>query len=47
MPDILVGRVDHFADRDRKVVALGDREIGVFHLDGEFFVVVSAQEKAQ
>lgn len=37
MAKLFVGRVDEFGDRDRKIIAQGDLEIGVFHVDGEFY----------
>ena len=37
MAEVYIGREDEFADRDRKVVAQGDLEIGVFLVDGEFY----------
>lgn len=32
-----VGRADQFQEGERRVVVCGDKEIGVFKLDGEFF----------
>jgi nitrite reductase/ring-hydroxylating ferredoxin subunit len=37
MSEIHIGSEDEFADRDRKVIAEGDLEIGVFYIDGEFY----------
>ncbi|MEC7488382.1 MAG: Rieske 2Fe-2S domain-containing protein [Pseudomonadota bacterium] len=37
MADLYIGREDEFGERDRKIIAQGDLEIGVFHVDGEFF----------
>ena len=37
MADLYVGRTEEFGDRDRKIIAQGDLEIGVFHVYGEFF----------
>ncbi len=37
MAEVYIGREDEFADRDRKVVAEGDLEIGVFLVDGAFY----------
>ncbi len=36
MAEIYIGPEDEFAERDRKVIAHGDLEIGVFRIDGEF-----------
>jgi len=35
--DLYVGREDEFGEWDRKIIAQGDLEIGVFHVGGEFF----------
>lgn len=35
--ETIVGKASSFADPDRKVFAVGDEEIGVFKLGGEFF----------
>jgi nitrite reductase/ring-hydroxylating ferredoxin subunit len=35
--DIYIGKADEFAERDRRIVAVGDSEIGVFRVGGEFF----------
>ena len=35
--ELYVGQVDEFGDRDRKIIAQGDLEIGIFHVDGEFY----------
>ena len=37
MADLYVGRAEEFEDRDRKIVAQGTLEIGVFHVGGEFY----------
>jgi nitrite reductase/ring-hydroxylating ferredoxin subunit len=37
MEAIFVGRVEEFPDRGRKVVALGDVEVGVFRIDDKFY----------
>ena len=37
MADLYIGREDEFGERDRKIIAQGDLEIGVFHVGGEFF----------
>ncbi len=37
MVELYVGQVDEFEDRDRKIIAQGDLEIGVFYVDGEFY----------
>lgn len=37
MPDLYVGKETEFDDRDRKIVAQGELEIGVFRLDGAFY----------
>jgi len=37
MTELLVGRVDEFSDGDRKIVASGKIEIGVFCWRGEFY----------
>ena len=37
MAEIYIGPESDFAERDRKVVAQGDLEIGVFLIDGEFY----------
>jgi nitrite reductase (NADH) small subunit len=31
------GKVTDYADGDRKVVACGESEVGVFKVDGEFY----------
>jgi nitrite reductase/ring-hydroxylating ferredoxin subunit len=36
MPETLVGDAEDFEDGDRTVIAVGDREIGVFRYDGGF-----------
>ena len=41
MQTVRVGRVDEFEDPGRKVVAVGETEIGVFCLDGEFYAWVN------
>ena len=35
--EIYVGRTEEFGDRDRKIIAQGNLEIGIFCIDGEFF----------
>lgn len=35
--ELLVGKVTDFSDGDRRIVARGDVEIGVFRWDGEFY----------
>jgi nitrite reductase (NADH) small subunit len=35
--DLYVGRTEEFGERDRKIIAQGDLEIGVFHVEGEFY----------
>jgi nitrite reductase/ring-hydroxylating ferredoxin subunit len=37
MAEQLVGKVSEFQDGERRIVFLGDREIGVFRYDGEFY----------
>lgn len=37
MPDYLVGPVDGFADGERRVVVCGDKEVGVFRINGAFY----------
>ena len=37
MPELFVGKENEFAERDRKIVAQGDLEIGVFRIDGKFY----------
>ena len=37
MVDIYVGKEADFGERDRKIIAQGDLEIGVFRIDGEFY----------
>jgi len=37
MAEKLVGKVSEFKDGDRRIVFVGDREIGVFRDKGEFF----------
>lgn len=37
MSDLYVGKESDFGDKDRKIIAQGDLEIGVFCLDGEFY----------
>jgi nitrite reductase/ring-hydroxylating ferredoxin subunit len=36
MPDVNIGPVSAFDDTIRRVVAVGDFEVGIFKLDGEF-----------
>ena len=35
--ELYVGKESDFEERDRKIIAQGDLEIGVFRVDGEFF----------
>ena len=35
--ELYVGRTEEFGERDRRIIAQGDLEIGVFHIDGEFY----------
>ena len=35
--ELFVGKETEFEDRDRKIIAQGDLEIGVFHVNGEFY----------
>lgn len=37
MAEVFVGSESDFEERDRKIIAQGDHEIGVFRVDGEFF----------
>lgn len=37
MAELYVGREEEFGDRDRKVIAQGALEIGVFRIDGAFY----------
>lgn len=37
MPQYLVGPVDGFAEGERRVVVCGDKEVGVFRIDGAFY----------
>jgi nitrite reductase/ring-hydroxylating ferredoxin subunit len=37
MPEYSAGKVTDYADGDRKVIECGEREVGVFRIDGEFF----------
>ena len=37
MAELYVGREDEFGERDRKVIAQVDLEIGVFRIDGAFY----------
>ena len=37
----IVGRVDDFADGDRKIVEVGGRSVGVFRVDGEFYAMLN------
>jgi len=41
MQTVRVGRADEFTDPGRKVIAVGDTEIGVFHLGGAFYAWVN------
>jgi nitrite reductase (NADH) small subunit len=36
MPEYSAGKVTDYADGDRKVVACGEQEVGIFKIDGEF-----------
>ena len=35
--ELFVGKETEFEDRDRKIIAQGDLEIGVFHVNGDFY----------
>ena len=35
--ELFVGKETDFEDRDRKIIAQGDLEIGVFHVNGDFY----------
>jgi nitrite reductase/ring-hydroxylating ferredoxin subunit len=35
--ELFVGKESEFEDRDRKIIAQGDLEIGVFRVNGDFF----------
>lgn len=37
MAELYVGKESEFQERDRKIIAQGDLEIGVFLVDGEFY----------
>jgi nitrite reductase/ring-hydroxylating ferredoxin subunit len=37
MAEYMAGKVDEYADGDRKVVVCGDAEVGVFQIGGEFY----------
>jgi hypothetical protein len=37
MADLYVGKETEFGERDRKIIAQGDLEIGVFRVDGKFY----------
>jgi nitrite reductase (NADH) small subunit len=37
LPSYSVGRADQFAEGERRVVVCGDKEIGIFKLEGEFY----------
>lgn len=37
MPDLFVGKESEFGERDRKIIAQGDLEIGVFRVEGKFY----------
>ena len=37
MPDLYVGKESEFGDKDRKIIAQDELEIGVFRVDGEFY----------
>ena len=37
MPEVFVSKLAQFPDGERRILAHGDREIGVFHWKGEFF----------
>jgi nitrite reductase/ring-hydroxylating ferredoxin subunit len=35
--ELFVGKEDEFEDRDRKIIAQGDLEIGIFRVNGDFY----------
>ncbi len=35
--EVFIGKAEEFADRDRRIVAHGDQEIGVFRVSGKFY----------
>lgn len=37
MAELYVGKASEFDERDRKIIAQGDLEIGVFRVDNEFY----------
>ena len=37
MAELFVGKESEFEDRDRKIIAQGDLEIGVFRVNGDFY----------
>ena len=37
MAELFVGKEDEFEDRDRKIIAQGDLEIGIFRVNGDFY----------
>ena len=39
MAEKLVGKASEFKDGDRRIVFVGDTEIGVFNVDGEFYAL--------
>lgn len=37
MAELFVGKENEFEDRDRKIIAQGDLEIGIFRVNGDFY----------
>ena len=37
MAEYMAGNVSDYAEGDRKVIACGDSEVGVFKIDGAFY----------
>jgi len=37
MPEVFVANANQFPEGDRRIVAHGGREIGVFHWQGKFY----------
>ncbi len=37
MAELFVGKESEFEDRDRKIIAQGDLEIGIFRVNGDFY----------
>lgn len=35
--EVFVGKTEEFAERDRRIIAFGDQEIGVFRVGGAFY----------